>query len=43
MKNYKHLNFHSDSSYSIHSAIKIGPSDYFKANFLFTKHMEGKI
>ena len=43
MKNYKNLNFHSDSSYSIHSALKSDLLIVSKQTSLFTKHMEGKI
>jgi len=43
MKNYKYLNFHSDSSYSIHSALKSDLLIISKQTSLFIKHMEGKI
>lgn len=43
LKNFKYLRFHSDSSYSIHAALKSDLLAISKQSSLFTNHMAGKI
>ena len=43
LKNFKDLRFHSDTSYSIHAALKSDLLAISKQSSLFTNHMAGKI